>query len=199
VLWLTAAAGGGSYLIHILFCVLAWYGAGVLVRRYEEQERRRMEQVLNSFAASRNSNNRSSNRSNNRSNMDTAGGSNQGADNSAAAVTTSNASTASAATATTTQAAATSVKPQVKKKKKRPVVFTEQTECPICLDELCWPCNNEDNGQESSPGDDDDIGMLPCAHRFHSKCINDWLQRENRCPLCRQAAHGIDRMLEIVF
>jgi hypothetical protein len=198
VLWLTAAAGGGSYLIHILFCVLAWYGAGVLVRRYEEQERRRMEQVLNSFAASRNSNNRSSNRSNNRSNMDTAGGSNQGADNSAAAVTTSNASTASAATATTTQAAARSVKPQVKKKK-RPVVFTEQTECPICLDELCWPCNNEDNGQESSPGDDDDIGMLPCAHRFHSKCINDWLQRENRCPLCRQAAHGIDRMLEIVF
>jgi hypothetical protein len=199
VLWLTAAAGGGSYLIHILFCVLAWYGAGVLVRRYEEQERRRMEQVLNSFAASRNSNNRSSNRSNNTSSMGTAAsGSNQGADNSAAAVTTSNASTASAATATTTQAAARSVKPQVKKKK-RPVVFTEQTECPICLDELCWPCNNEDNGQESSPGDDDDIGMLPCAHRFHSKCINDWLQRENRCPLCRQAAHGIDRMLEIVF
>jgi hypothetical protein len=48
-------------------------------------------------------------------------------------------------------------------------------------------------------GDDDAVGMLPCAHTFHTECIQAWLVRENRCPVCRQAAHGIDRVLEIVF
>jgi hypothetical protein len=69
--------------------------------------------------------------------------------------------------------------------------------------------------------------MLPCGHCFHAECIGAWLQREARCPLCRQvslqtrtthcaalgevrvgalttepcrqAAHGLDRVLEIVF
>ena len=47
--------------------------------------------------------------------------------------------------------------------------------------------------------EEDTIGMLPCGHCFHSDCIGHWLQREARCPLCRQAAHGIDRVLEIMF
>jgi len=70
----------------------------------------------------------------------------------------------------------------------RKVVFTDQTECSICLDDI-------PDAVEAG----DDVGMLPCGHRFHTKCIGQWLQHESRCPICRQAAHGIDRVLEIVF
>ena len=26
---------------------------------------------------------------------------------------------------------------------------------------------------------------LPCNHKFHSKCIKVWLEKESTCPLCR--------------
>ncbi|KAI4335615.1 hypothetical protein L6164_014247 [Bauhinia variegata] len=28
---------------------------------------------------------------------------------------------------------------------------------------------------------------LPCAHRFHSKCLEPWLQNNTNCPCCRNA------------
>ena len=43
------------------------------------------------------------------------------------------------------------------------------------------------------------VSELPCGHRFHSACIGEWLQRQTRCPLCRRAVYGMDRVLEIVF
>ena len=44
------------------------------------------------------------------------------------------------------------------------------TTCSICLDSV----------KKSS-----DRRVLTCAHVFHSSCIAEWLQRNNRCPLCR--------------
>jgi hypothetical protein len=41
-------------------------------------------------------------------------------------------------------------------------------ECPICLDIF----NNE-------------CKILPCKHKYHTRCINMWLERKNICPLCR--------------
>ena len=67
----------------------------------------------------------------------------------------------------------------------------DQTECSICLEDLR-------NGA-GMPEEEGAIGMLPCGHCFHSDCVGQWLSREARCPLCRQAAHGIDRVLEIMF
>ena len=40
-------------------------------------------------------------------------------------------------------------------------------ECSICLDAI------EQNRRE-----------LKCTHNYHTECIEKWLERSNRCPLC---------------
>ena len=42
--------------------------------------------------------------------------------------------------------------------------------CSICLDEFT----------ENTP-----LIQLNCNHMYHPHCINDWLQRQPSCPLCR--------------
>ncbi|GAQ83870.1 Zinc finger RING-type domain containing protein [Klebsormidium nitens] len=42
--------------------------------------------------------------------------------------------------------------------------------CTICLD---------------TPEEGDVIKRLPCMHIFHQKCIDDWLQRQPLCPICK--------------
>ena len=42
--------------------------------------------------------------------------------------------------------------------------------CPICLEE--W-------------SEGDVAAEMPCKHRFHSKCVEEWLGRHATCPLCR--------------
>ena len=49
---------------------------------------------------------------------------------------------------------------------------TEQSNCAICIDVL-------KTGQM--------IKALNCTHKFHSKCINDWLKVKLKCPLCKQS------------
>jgi len=44
-------------------------------------------------------------------------------------------------------------------------------ECSICQEQYSKiPCSNR---------------ILPCGHKYHVKCINNWLTKENTCPLCR--------------
>lgn len=45
------------------------------------------------------------------------------------------------------------------------------TQCVVCLEPLC-------QGQVCR--------VLPCSHRFHATCVNDWLQQHFSCPVCRQ-------------
>jgi len=73
--------------------------------------------------------------------------------------------------------------------------FKSQTECSICLESLAARPDGSAAGAEQGGG----VVQLPCGHAFHGACIGPWLQREARCPLCRQAARGIDRVLEVVF
>ncbi|KAI3678119.1 hypothetical protein L6452_37400 [Arctium lappa] len=35
---------------------------------------------------------------------------------------------------------------------------------------------------------DERVGVLQCGHRFHPKCITEWLLRRNVCPLCMAQA-----------
>jgi len=48
----------------------------------------------------------------------------------------------------------------------------EGLECSICLAEY---------------SDGNSLRRLPCGHNFHRKCIDKWLQRNKRCPLCVRA------------
>ena len=45
-----------------------------------------------------------------------------------------------------------------------------ENDCPICLQSLCCKKNKT---------------KLSCNHTFHSKCIDKWFEKDNRCPLCR--------------
>ncbi len=41
--------------------------------------------------------------------------------------------------------------------------------CPICIDKL-----------------EENVKKLVCNHCFHEKCINSWVDFNNKCPLCRR-------------
>ncbi len=42
-------------------------------------------------------------------------------------------------------------------------------DCPICLESL----------------KDEDVYISKCNHVFHNKCIDQWFNKDNRCPICR--------------
>ena len=33
--------------------------------------------------------------------------------------------------------------------------------------------------------DKEEVRKLPCSHKFHSKCVEEWLGRHATCPMCR--------------
>eukprot|EP01006_Ploeotia_vitrea_P045617 TRINITY_DN66956_c10_g4_i1.p1 TRINITY_DN66956_c10_g4~~TRINITY_DN66956_c10_g4_i1.p1 ORF type:complete len:415 (+),score=18.91 TRINITY_DN66956_c10_g4_i1:63-1247(+) len=48
--------------------------------------------------------------------------------------------------------------------------------CSVCLETIT---------RESCENTENPVVMLKCNHPFHYKCIVEWLQRKNTCPLCR--------------
>lgn len=52
----------------------------------------------------------------------------------------------------------------------------EKEECIICLDEV------EKEWRE-----------LECHHRYHKKCIENWIKVKAKCPLCMKHIHGNER------
>uniref|UniRef100_A0A6B2LUC3 RING-type domain-containing protein n=1 Tax=Arcella intermedia TaxID=1963864 RepID=A0A6B2LUC3_9EUKA len=42
--------------------------------------------------------------------------------------------------------------------------------CPICIEEFT---------------SGDELRHLPCGHHFHVPCIDTWLHKSKKCPLCK--------------
>ena len=54
----------------------------------------------------------------------------------------------------------------------------KELECPIC--KISMGMDTNDETKEIS-----DFMMTPCGHRFHKKCLLDWMSRKHECPNCR--------------
>lgn len=54
---------------------------------------------------------------------------------------------------------------------------TEEPTCAVCL-------------SEQTAGER--LRKLPCGHRFHVQCCDQWMQHSKRCPLCMRAIDEID-------
>lgn len=48
--------------------------------------------------------------------------------------------------------------------------------CPICLEKV---------------GVGDETSKLACGHYYHAGCIYKWLDRDSRCPICRQETRSV--------
>lgn len=55
----------------------------------------------------------------------------------------------------------------------------ETESCSICLDNLF--------GSSSIHGP---ATLMSCSHVFHERCLLEWLQRKNTCPMCRTVLYN---------
>lgn len=58
--------------------------------------------------------------------------------------------------------------------------FTEQVNRTLDTSEVCVICLNDVISTQS-------MKILPCLHKFHKKCIDEWIRNDYQksCPICR--------------
>lgn len=84
------------------------------------------------------------------------------------------------------------IKEFLKKNKDKQLKNIFNDSCIICLDNL--DDKNEiiknievskEKEQTKEEKEKENIAVLECGHRFHEKCIIEWLKKHNICPICR--------------
>ena len=69
---------------------------------------------------------------------------------------------------------------KLKNRKNPKEIFTES--CIICLDDFK---TNDKNSENKELKEKEEVSVLECGHKFHTKCIANWLRKEQKCPICR--------------
>ena len=69
---------------------------------------------------------------------------------------------------------------KLKDRKNQKEIFAES--CVICLDD--FKINNK-NSENKELNEKEEVSVLECGHKFHTKCIANWFRKEQKCPICR--------------
>jgi hypothetical protein len=70
---------------------------------------------------------------------------------------------------------------KIKKKDNLKEIFNQT--CIICLDDFKPQEIKESEKKELL--EKEDITLLECGHKYHKKCISDWIKKDQKCPLCK--------------
>jgi hypothetical protein len=70
---------------------------------------------------------------------------------------------------------------KIKKKDNLKEIFNQT--CIICLDDF-KPQEIKDS-EKKELLEKEDITLLECGHKYHKKCISDWIKKDQKCPLCK--------------
>lgn len=68
--------------------------------------------------------------------------------------------------------------------------FDCEETCAICLEKLgakptAMPTAAGEAGSETAEEEEEAVVVLPCRHAFHKRCLKQWLDVRDRCPVCR--------------
>ena len=86
------------------------------------------------------------------------------------------------------------IKEFLKKNKDKQLKNIFNDSCIICLDNLddkneiiknIEVSKEKEQTKEEKEKEKENIAVLECGHRFHEKCIIEWLKKHNICPICR--------------
>ncbi|KAL3117522.1 hypothetical protein niasHT_002839 [Heterodera trifolii] len=58
--------------------------------------------------------------------------------------------------------------------------------------QICSICKDEDNLLGTDPENTKMKELTNCHHRFHRECVDNWLQTQNNCPICRVRVNSND-------
>ena len=70
---------------------------------------------------------------------------------------------------------------KLKNRKNPKEIFTES--CIICLGDFIQ--DDQMKNIDEKEKEKEETSILECGHKFHRKCITDWLKKDESCPLCR--------------
>ena len=70
---------------------------------------------------------------------------------------------------------------KIKKKDNLKEIFNQT--CIICLDDFKPQEIKESEKKELL--EKEDVSLLECGHKYHKKCISDWIKKDQKCPLCK--------------
>ena len=76
------------------------------------------------------------------------------------------------------------IKDFLRNNRDRPVHHIFNESCIICLDKF-EEKNNSNVTKEIPTNEEEKTSVLDCGHKFHEKCIVEWLKKHNKCPICR--------------